>query len=243
LVAAGAFAWLGPAEKPQEATSHLPSRGPRLFPVPALLFIFLAATFLLSARDFAGSGLATSASLFFQNAHGLNPGTTGLALSGIFIASAISNPLFGHFSDRGRIRWMFIVLVIAALMVALFPRVPLGWSVPVLLTYGFFFMAGYPITEAALMESVPDSVRGRVFGLFITIGGFVGNLAHYLIGHWAGTLAEKQAPPSGYLGLYGTLAGLILVSLAALPFLHALKRGEQATNPPAPAPLPSSAKT
>jgi MFS family permease len=60
--------------------------------------------------------------------------------------------------------------------------VPKAWAIPTLLLYGFFFMASYPMVEAMLMESVPDAVRGRVFGLFITIGGLLGNLSHWIAG-------------------------------------------------------------
>ena len=142
----------------------------------------MAATLLLSFRDFAGSAMATSASLFLQSAHGLSPKFTGMALSAVFLMSAISNPLFGHLSDGGRNRWLCVVLFMAAVAISLFPRVGSPWMFGVLLVYGFFFMASYPITEAALMEAVPDSVRGRVFGLFITVGGLIGNLSHWLVG-------------------------------------------------------------
>jgi MFS family permease len=188
-------------------------------------------SFCFTLRDFGGSGLATSASLFFQNAHGFNPKLAGLALSGVFIMSLISNPLFGHLSDGGRLRWMFVVLSCAAVLVAVFPRVPVGWSVPVLLLYGFFFMASYPISEAALMDSVPDPVRGRVFGLFITIGGFVGNCAHWAVGSWVEKLGPEAASVRSYYTLYLVLACLILGSLLALPFMKALRHKEHMDAP------------
>jgi len=39
--------------------------------------------------------MGSLSSLFLQRAHGFSPKTTGLALSVIFLASAVSNPLFG----------------------------------------------------------------------------------------------------------------------------------------------------
>ena len=88
-------------------------------------------------------------------------------------------------------------------------------------------MSSYPIIEAALMESVPDEVRGRVFGFFITIGGLVGNLSHWLVGHWVQNLGAAASVPSSFYALYGTLALLILGSLAGLPCLQAIRRREQ----------------
>ncbi len=197
-----------------------------MFPTTALCAFFLGASFALSMRDFAGMAMATSASLFLQNAHGFNPKSAGLALSGIYLASAISNPLFGGLSDGGRMRWASFVLGIAAVFICVFPRVQAAWIVPALLAYGFFFMASYPITEAALMEAVPDSVRGRVFGLFITIGGLIGNLSHWLVGSWVQHLGARAFSPESYLPLYAMLALMVVGSLAGLPCLHAIRKRE-----------------
>jgi MFS family permease len=79
----------------------------KMFPTPALWMFFLSASFALSMRDFTGSSMGSLGSLFVQQAHGYNIKQTGLALSGIFLASSISNPLFGGLSDRGRIRSTF----------------------------------------------------------------------------------------------------------------------------------------
>ena len=124
-------------------------------------------------RDFTGWSMGSLGSLFLQKAHGFSLKHTGLALSAIFLASAISNPLFGGLSDRGRFRWTSLVLIMAAITVAILPHMPRSLLIPTFLVYGFFFMATYPMIEAALMESVPDAVRGRVFGFFITIGGLL----------------------------------------------------------------------
>lgn len=238
---AALFLWLAkeaPVERAREAgastgSSWVVKAGLRLFPTAALWLFFLCASLLLSMRDFGGSAMATSASLFFQNAHSFGTSLTGLSLSGIYLASAISNPLFGNLSDRGRIRWLAGLLFMAAVFMLLFPRVPAAWSVPVLLGYGFFFMASYPVTEAALMEAVPDAVRGRVFGLFITIGGLIGNIAHWAMGDWVGRMGAGATEPRAYYWLYTVLALLVFGSLAALPFLRAIRQR-------APAPQPST---
>jgi len=197
-----------------------------LFPSAALWMLFLASAFLLSLRDFTVSVMGTSASLYLQNAFHYTSGSAGRTLSWMFAASAISNPLFGGLSDRGRMRWAATLLTIAMILVLAFPRVPLPWKGWTLLAYGFFFMASYPITEAALMEAVPDAVRGRVFGLFITIGGLVGNLSHWVMGAWVRRLGDSAGLPSSYNSLYTTLAVLVLLSLCGLPCLKAIRRKE-----------------
>ena len=199
----------------------------RIFPRGALWGFFIAAGVCFSLRDFTGNSMGTIGSLFLQKAHGFSLPSTGLALSAIFVTSLISNPLFGVLSDRARSRWGVAVLIVAAVVVALFPRLPKAMLVPGLMIYGFFFMANYPIVEAALMESVPDAVRGRVFGFFITIGGLVGNLSHWIVGNWVQHLGFRGGSPAGYYGLYLILGGLILVSLLGWPCLHAIRKREQ----------------
>jgi len=197
-----------------------------MFESPLLWAFFLMSALALSLRDFTGSSMGSLGSLFLQEARGFDLKKTGFTISFIFLASAISNPIFGSLSDRARMRSTLVVLLIAAALVAIFPHVRGNWTVPTLALYGFFFMASYPMVEAALMHSVHDSVRGRVFGLFITIGGIVGNLAHWLAGEWVKKLGPKSQIPESYYSAYALLALFVLGSLIGLPCLHALRKRE-----------------
>jgi MFS family permease len=226
LLMAAVFAWLADNERPAPAPARKSGSADKLFPTFALAVLFVASSFMFSLRDFAGTSMGSLGSLFLQKAHGFDLRWTGLALSGIFLAGVISNPLFGHLSDRGRMRWTMLVLVVAAALIVIFPRVPSGWAIPTFALYGFFFMASYPMIEAALMESVPDSVRGRVFGFFITVGGLLGNLSHWMVGVAVKRLGDAAYEPAGYFGIYAMLAGMVLVSLLGLPCLHAIRKRE-----------------
>jgi MFS family permease len=105
--------------------------------------------------------------------------------------------------------------------------------IPVLVVYGFFFMASYPMTEAALMESVPDAVRGRVFGLFVMGGGVIGNLSHWAVGVKVKQLGEAAHSVNAYFTTYTVVAFLMLASLAGLICLHAIQRREGPVAPKA----------
>jgi len=85
-------------------------------------------------------------------------------------------------------------------MVWLLPHVPAGWTIPVFVIYGFFFLSSYPMSEAALMEAVPDAVRGRVFGLFITVSGLIGNLSHWIVGVLVKGIGAAAYSPTDILG-------------------------------------------
>lgn len=226
IAMAGLFAWLADEEKVDESSRLKDVSPQKLFPTGAMWACFIASAFAFCLRDFSGASMGSLGSLFLQQAHGYGIGLTGVILSFIFLPSAISNPLFGHFSDRGRKRWTTTVLLIAAALVAIFPHVPKAGAIPVLLLYGFFFMASYPMIEAMLMESVPDAVRGRVFGLFITIGGLLGNLSHWLAGDAVKRLGQRAATIEGYFPLYYTLAAFVVISLLGLVGLNALRKRE-----------------
>lgn len=232
LAGAILFFWLADEEKAAPVPKATASGKPapvRMFPTTAMLGIFLVASLLFCLRDFAGSGMVTLGSLFLQHAHGFDTQKTGLVLSCIYPATMISNPLFGSLSDGGRVRWAVGLLLISAVVIFIFPHAPAAGAIPLLALYGFFFMASYPIVEAMLMEAVPDAVRGRVFGCFITIGGLLGNLSHWLIGVWVRQLGEAgQTEKAGYYKMYALLAVFILISLGGLACLHALRRRESA---------------
>ncbi len=220
------FAFLAEEERPAPARER--KRVEPLFPSSALWAFFGAYCLAFSLRDFAGAGMGSLGSLFLQKTHGFDPKLTGLALSGIYLAAIISNPLFGHLSDRGRKRWLALAIVVAALMVAFFPHVPTRWIIPVYFLYGFFFMASYPMTEAAIMESVPDSVRGRVFGLFVMGGGILGNLSHWAVGAKVRALGQSAHAPTSYYSIYASLAVVLVLSLTGLLCLNPIRKREGA---------------
>lgn len=240
LLASAAFAWLADQEQSDPATAGQGERHHQqpLLPTRKHWMFFLAYCVAFSLRDFAGASMASLGSLFLQQARGYGPEYTGRALSGIYLASIISNPLFGSLSDRGRKRWAALALVVAAGMIALFPHVPSRWTIPAYLVYGCFFLASYPTTEAALMESVPDVVRGRVFGLFVMATGVIGNLSHWVIGARIKQMGAAAESASAYFPLYGILGLLMLCSVTGLLCLAPIRRPElleSAGNPP-PAP-------
>jgi MFS family permease len=231
LLATAAFAWLAEEERPGAITAQKQAHPDKLFPTSELWFFFLLCALAFSLRDFAGTSMGSLGSLFLQNARGYDPKKTGIALSGLFLASAISNPIFGGLSDRGRNRWTTFVLIMAGAIVILLPHTPPSLTMPLFVVYGFFFLSSYPMTEAALMESVPDKVRGRVFGLFITVGGLIGNLSHWIVGAWVKQMGPAAYKPNGYYGIYAIIGVMLLCSLLGLPCLHAIRKREEKVEP------------
>ena len=92
-------------------------------------------------------------------------------------------------------------------------------------------MASYPIVEAGVMLAVHDSVRGRAFGLWITVGGLLGNLSHWLVGHQVESFGVSAGQSETYYPLYGMLAVFLLLSLVGLPCLERVQRLERPESP------------
>jgi len=204
------------------------------FSTPAVWLLLIGAATLFSLRDFAGCAMSSLGSLFLQHAHHFSAKETGAALSCVFLAAAVSNPLFGSLSDRGRNRWAATALIIASVAIAAFPWFVPGWFGLAYAAYGFFFMASYPMVEAGLMEATPDSMRGRAFGLFLTAGGIVGNLGHWRSGKWVEAMGGAAASARTYAPYYAGLALLVLASACGLFCLRgvAVRRRQGATEEP-----------
>ena len=79
---------------------------------------------------------------------------------------------------------------------------------------------------------------GIILGIFITIGGVVGNLAHWVMGLCVERLGPRANDPAAYYPIYGTLTLFILLSLCGLPILRRLREEEIALGKLAPAPAP-----
>lgn len=240
IIAAGVFAWLAHEETaiaPQK-TITVPAR--KLFPTPALWFFFILTSFSFGLRDFAGVGMANLSSLFLQNARDFDVRRAGIGVSVLFLGSVISNPLLGSLSDGGRKRWITVVIGAGAAIIVLFPHLPAAWTLPALLVFGFFLLASFPMAEAALMQSVPDAVRGRVFGFYGMITGFMGGLAPWIMGLQVKHMEGAAHAVRNYFGIYAELGILGFLALAGIPCLHAIQRREQLKENAAEMPVQSA---
>jgi len=223
IVAAIIFCLLAkriPRTQNTESTTRKP-----LFPTTATLAVFAVAIFAFGIRDMGGNGVSTLGSLFLQKVHGWDLTKTGFALSLIFLAAIISNPLFGHLSDRygNRPTWIILTLTLGAVVAIFIPRVAADWTIPIFIVHGFFLMACYPMIEALMMEAVDPAVRGRAVGVYLTVSGGAGTVAHWLCGRWVDGMANDTVS-TAYHGYYILLAALMMVTLAGVAGLEWIRR-------------------
>ena len=194
-----------------------------------LLAVALVAV-AFSLRDFGASGITTFNSLFLQRGLGFDAKATGMLLGLMFLTGILSNPLLGTLSDKRRFLAGTVTILCTAVFAVLIPWAPCTWVWLALSLYGFFTLANYPVIEAALMESVPDVLRGRTFGVFITVGGTISSFAHWAMGKVADSLQQHAAETntallaSDFAPWYALLAALIAVSVVGIHGIRWLRK-------------------
>ncbi|MFZ2642765.1 MAG: MFS transporter [Verrucomicrobiia bacterium] len=194
-----------------------------------LLAVALVAV-AFSLRDFGASGITTFNSLFLQRGLGFDAKATGMLLGLMFLTGILSNPLLGTLSDKRRFLAGTVTILCTAVFAVLIPWAPRTWVWLALSLYGFFTLANYPVIEAALMESVPDVLRGRTFGVFITVGGTISSFAHWAMGKVADSLQQHAAETntvllaSDFAPWYALLAALIAVSVVGIHGIRWLRK-------------------
>lgn len=197
----------------------------RAEPAPFGRVVFLSLGFGL--RDFAAVGFTTFTALFLVQAHGFSQGATGLFLGLMSLVGLAANPLLGSLSDGPhRLRWAATILGAAALGAGALPWLPRVALLPGLLWFGFFQLASYPVVEAAISESVPARLRGRVFGVFLTSGGLLSSTAPYVMGRVRDGLVGAATQPAAFGVAYLGLAVLLLLAVpVGLPLLRWMRSG------------------
>ena len=142
----------------------------------------------LSVTTFIGMALTFGPRL------GPSPLITSAALAGIVLALGVTQPFFGHLSDRyGRDRLMMIgMLSLIGLFVTaisvLRGRLELVLASPFLVAFGGGSFAFAPAALASLGDFAPEKGRGTTMGVYsvvISLGTIVGPLlGGYLLDHY-----------------------------------------------------------
>ena len=142
------------------------------------------------------------------------------------LSAVAANPIFGAASDgRYRLWWAAGVLLAAGLGALALPWLPKQYVFLGLLWWGFFLLASYPITEAAMSEVLPDQIRGRAFGVFLTSGGLLSRYAPWVMGTIKDRAIGASTDPAAFRPAFAGLALLMLLSvLIGLPLLRWVRR-------------------
>ncbi|WP_262179461.1 MFS transporter [Haloarcula laminariae] len=123
---------------------------------------------------------------YLVTTHGLTQGTAGAILSGLFVGGAVSQPVAGRLSDRyGSPRVLVGIAVVSAVPLALLPLLS-GRAVLSLAAAAIGVrMCSGPLTNAYIVDLLPDAVEGTGWGLLRTGFFSVGATGSTLVGLFA----------------------------------------------------------
>lgn len=174
-----AFAFLMP-EEPAGAFSR---KEEKAVAARTLLIALLPVVAVFAMRDICWWGLTYLTPAMSQMSVGFSEKMAGLLVGLISVTGVVSQPFAGTVSDRfGRRRVLAVALILSAVCVALLPHVGPFTVFPLAVLSGFMLLGTVPVVDAAAAEIVPPSLRGRLFGVTLTLGLLIGALSPYAVG-------------------------------------------------------------
>lgn len=201
---------------------------------PALRRRTAAIAMVLGCRDFVGIASISLLSIYLQKAHGHTTKRAGLIVGSMMLLSVLVNPISVYLSPgRRRLPALVLVLLLSAATLVVVPFVSVGWILPVMCVYQAFQMSSYAISDAAMLERTPPSIRGRVVGLFLTLAGTFASLSPWAMGFWTDLLHEQAANPVAYAPIFVTLAAMACLGTLSTPLIAGLERVARAQSPAA----------
>ncbi len=224
---------LSPVDAPPLTPTHSP-RGEREPKAPLgrdLTIRTLLVALVLGFRDLAGVATMSLLSIYLLKAHQQTPSQVGFVLGTAMLAATMINPLLVWATPgRRRLPSLAIVLLLGGVVIATLPHWPLSAVLPVMCVFMTFQLGSYAVSDAAMLERVPSSARGRVTGLFLLYAGTLGSTGPWLMGRWTDHLGDAALQPQSYGPLFLTL-GIGMWLAALCPPLIA-KMGKVGVSPP-----------
>lgn len=200
----------------REAAHERRKAGPKLGRKLSSTVVMLAC--VLGWRDFAGVATVTLASIYLQKACGKGVQEAGFIVGAMMLLGMFANPVGVYLtSGRRRLPAFSIVCVVAGLILATTPYWSVSWVLLPLAAFQTLQLGSYGISDAATLERVSPSVRGRVVGVFLSIAGTWAALSPWCMGFWTDQLGVRASQQLGYVAPFATLAAMMcFASLAPL---------------------------
>ncbi|MBW1800625.1 MAG: MFS transporter [Deltaproteobacteria bacterium] len=175
-------------------------------PLKSLILSLAPIVLVFGLRDFCFWGTTAMTPAMSQDIYGFSKQTAGLLLGLMSVTGVVSQPLAGTLSDRlGRRRVLAIALCIAGPILIFFPYLGPFIIFPAGIIAGSMVLCTVPVVDAALSDVIPPSLRGRMYGITLTIGLLVGAFSPYVTG-----LAHDYE--GGYRLVYSLLGAFALAS-------------------------------
>jgi MFS transporter, ACS family, hexuronate transporter len=149
----------------------------------ALLAGMIPLIAIFALRDFCMWGTTFLTPAMTQSRMGFTEGAAGLVIGLMSLTGVVSQPLAGTLSDRfGGRKVVALALAFCGLFIILFPHAGPLSIYGLALFAGFAILSTVPVIDAAAAKRVPPSMRGRLFGVTMTLGILLGALSPYIVG-------------------------------------------------------------
>jgi MFS family permease len=183
--------------------------------------------FLISAtlgcRDLAGVAAVSLIGIFLPQAHHMDAKETGRFVGLMMLGSIIVNPLLVYLSPRGRRLPMLVLLLITSgLSLMVIPKISLAYTLGALALFEALHLACYAVGDAAVLERLPDELRGRMTGMFFALAGTVASLGPWIVGYFTDRLGARGTDPNAYLPLFIANGLLLVIATSAVPIIARL---------------------
>jgi len=185
----------------------------------------LLVAFVLGFRDLAGVAAISLSSIFLLKAHHRSTAETGFVLGTMMLAATVVNPLLVWFTaGKWRLPSLAIILLLGGAIIATLPHWPLAAVLPLLCGFMTMQLGSYAVSDAAMLERVPNASRGRVTGLFLLWAGTLGSTGPWIMGRWTDALGDAAHDPHAYSWLFFTVALGMWLAAASPPLIAKLGR-------------------
>jgi len=177
----------------------------------------------LGCRDFAGLASLSLTSIYLLRAMGRDAASVGFTVGIMMLIGVVANPLAVWISPgRKRLPMLAITLLLAGLIVCTVPWFSGTWVLPALCVFQSFHLGSYAMSDAAMLERVSPSHRGRVAGLFLNIAGVAASLSPWIMGAWTDAFGPRAISQSTYYAPFIALGAMMAFAIVSVPLIARL---------------------
>jgi hypothetical protein len=178
---------------------------------------------ILGCRDFGAVAGFSLAGIYLLRARHMDAEQAGTVLGLTMLLSVLTNPTIVWKTHEGRrLPALRIALILSGLVAAAVPWLSEDRAISILFVFQTCQLATFALSDAALLERFPAAVRGRAYGLYLTIAGSMSAAGPWVMGAWTDALGPRANFRSGYILPFATVGAAMFLATLAIPLVRKL---------------------
>lgn len=178
---------------------------------------------ILGCRDFAAVAGFSLAGIYLLRARHMDAQQAGTVLGETMLLSVLTNPMMVWLTHYGRrLPALRVALILSGLIAAAIPWLSADWAIPILFAFQTCQLATFALSDAALLERFPAAVRGRAYGLYLSIAGSMSAAGPWVMGAWTDALGDRANFRSGYILPFAAVGAAMFLATLAIPLVRKL---------------------